>query len=93
MIALERQPEPHGMSVTISDDLLQTAGMMEEELKRELAVLLFQKKKLTVGQASHLAGMNQLEFQLLLAERQIPVHYGVPELEEDIERLRGLGRL
>ena len=81
------------MSVTISDDLLQTAGMTEEELKRELAVLLFQKEKLTVGQASQLAGMNQLEFQLLLADRRIPVHYGVAELEEDIETLRELGRL
>jgi predicted HTH domain antitoxin len=33
--------------------------------------------------------MSQLAFQALLAERQIPIHYGVDEFHED---LRSLGR-
>jgi predicted HTH domain antitoxin len=28
--------------------------------------------------------MSQLKFQALLADRQIPVHYGVQEFREDI---------
>lgn len=55
------------MSLIIPDDILQATRMTEEELKQEIAVLLFQKDKLTLGQASCLAGMNRLQFQHLLA--------------------------
>lgn len=81
------------MSFVITDEILQTSGMTEAELRQELAVVLFQKEKLTLGQASSLAGMNQLQFQRLLASRQIPIHYGVDDLEEDLRTLRELRRL
>lgn len=80
------------MSVTIPDEILQTARMSEEELRQELAVLLFQKDRLTLGQASRLAGMDLLRFQHLLASRGIPVHYDVEEFEQDLSTLRNLGR-
>lgn len=67
--------------------------MSEAELKQELAVLLFQKDKLTLGQASRLACMSQMQFQHLLASRQIPVHYDVTEFEEDLKTLRKLGQV
>ena len=79
------------MGVFIPDDILQATRMSEEELKRELAILLFQKDKLTLGQARRLADMNLLQFQHLLASRQIPVHYDVAEFEEDLKALQGLG--
>lgn len=60
---------------------------------QELALALFQKEKLTLGQASKLAAMHQWQFQHLLASRQIPVHYDVAELEADIATLHNLGRL
>jgi predicted HTH domain antitoxin len=78
------------MSLVIPDEILQATGMSEAELRQEIAVLLFQKEKLTLGQASRLAGINQLQFQHLLASRQIPVHYDVSELEEDLKTLREL---
>ena len=79
------------MGVFIPDDILQATRMSAEELKRELAILMFQREKLTLGQASRLAGMNLLQFQHLLASRQIPVHYDVAEFEEDLKALRELG--
>ena len=81
------------MSVIIPDDILQATGMTEEELRQEVAVLLFQKEKLTLAQASCLAGMSRLQFQHLLASREIPVHYDVAEFEEDLKALQELGRL
>jgi predicted HTH domain antitoxin len=80
------------MSVTIPDEILQTARMTEEELRQELAVLLFQKERLTTGQASRLAGMDRLRFQHLLASRGIPMHYDVEDFEQDLATLRSLGR-
>jgi predicted HTH domain antitoxin len=81
------------MPVTISDDVLAAARMSEPEIKRELALTLFQQEKLTLGQARRLAGLSHLDFQALLAERQIPIHYGVGEFHEDLRTLREMGRL
>jgi predicted HTH domain antitoxin len=76
------------MAVTISDEVLTAAHISEPELKRELALALFQQERLTLGQASQLAEMTQLAFQGLLADRQIPIHYGVEEFREDIRTSR-----
>jgi predicted HTH domain antitoxin len=81
------------MPVTISDDVLAAARLNEAELKRELAVTLFQQERLTLAQASRLAEMGQLSFQRLLADRHIPIHYGIDEFREDLGTLRQLGRL
>ena len=81
------------MEIVIPDEILQTTHLSEDEVKQELAVLLFQKEKLTIGQASWLAGVSQLQFQHLLASRNIPVHYDVSEFEADLKTLREMGRI
>ena len=80
------------MSILISDDILQSARLTEDELKQEIAILLFQKEKLTLAQASRFAGMTRLQFQHLLASRKIPVHYDVAEFEEDLKTLKESGK-
>ena len=81
------------MSVTITNDIFQSTGMTEAELELEIAVMLYQKEKLTLGNASRLAGMNQLNFQQLLASRNICMHYDVEEFREDLKTLQELKRL
>jgi predicted HTH domain antitoxin len=76
------------MSVVISDEVLRATRMSEAEMKQEIAIVLFEKNKLTLAQASRLAEMNRLQFQHLLASRQIPVHYDVEDFEEDMQTLR-----
>jgi predicted HTH domain antitoxin len=81
------------MPVTIPDEILAAAHISEPELKQELALTLFQRERLTLAQASRLADMSQLAFQRLLAERRIPLHYGVEEFDQDLRTLREMGRL
>ena len=80
-------------NLTIPEHILHSTRMSQQELMTEMAVMLFQKGKLTLGQASELAGMTQLQFQHLLASRQIPVHYDVEDFEHDLKTLQELGRL
>ena len=80
------------MPMTIPDDILGAAGMTEQELRQEIAVLLFLKDKLTLAQASRLADMTRLEFQHILANRHIPVHFGEDELAEDLRTLNDTGQ-
>jgi predicted HTH domain antitoxin len=81
------------MSLVISDELLKTARMSEQELLEEIILLLFQQEKLTLGKASQLLGMNQIQFQHLLASRKICVHYDIAEFREDVEMLKTIGWL
>ena len=81
------------MSLVIPDGLLHAANMSAGELQREIAMLLFQQEKLTLGQASTYAGMYQLEFQRLLASRHIPPHYDEQDFADDLTTLRRLGQL
>ena len=81
------------MGLTIPDDVLQAAKMSEAELRQELAVLLFERERLTLAQAARLADMDRLRFQHLLASRGISLHYDVAEFEADLRTLRELGRL
>ncbi len=81
------------MGVLITDDILQSARLTEDELKQEIAILLFQRDKLTLEQSSRFAGMSRLQFQHLIASRQIPVHYDVAEFEDDLKTLKEMGRL
>ena len=81
------------MSVVIPDEILTTTRMSEAEMRQEIAIMLFQKEKLTLAQASRFAGINRIAFQHLLASRQIPVHYDVEDFEQDINNLKEMGRL
>ncbi|KOR34345.1 MULTISPECIES: UPF0175 family protein [Planktothricoides] len=75
------------MTIVISNEVLQNVEMSEEQLLQEIAIMLFQQERFTLAQASRFAQMNQLEFQKLLASRQIPLHYDIAELREDFKSL------
>ena len=81
------------MNLLIPDDILRASRLSERELKMEIAGMLFEKATLTLGQASRLAAMDNLEFQHLLASRRIPVHYDVADFEQDLKILGELGQL
>ena len=81
------------MNLVIPEEILTTTRMSEAEMRQEIAIMLFQKEKLTLAQASRFAGINRIAFQHLLASRQIPIHYDVEDFEKDIENLREMGRL
>lgn len=74
----------------IADEVLQEANMSEQELKTELAIVLYQKGKLSMGQAARLADTNRIQFQFILASRQIPVNYNEQSFREDLETIKKL---
>jgi len=81
------------VSIEIPREILHAVGMSPQDLKRELAIFLFQQGKLSFGKARELTGMTVWAFQQLLASREIALHYDVKDYEEDREILKELGRL
>lgn len=78
------------MSLVIPDDILDSARLSADELRLEVALLLFQRGGLTLARASRFGGVSRLKFQRELAARQVPVHYGVDDFESDVEALERL---
>ncbi|NJL38130.1 MAG: UPF0175 family protein [Leptolyngbyaceae cyanobacterium RM2_2_4] len=81
------------MNIVIPDDVIRTAKISEAELKLEIAILLFQQKKIGTGKARQLAGLNLIEFRQELARRNICVHYDVEDLQADLKTLQEAGEL
>ncbi len=77
------------MQITL--DLPDNLSLSETDLRTELAVVLFQQNRITLGTASRIAEMHQIEFQRLLASRNINLHYDVADLEQDLSSLRQEG--
>lgn len=76
------------MSLVISDDLVRASGLSENELFLEIVLMLFRQDKISLGKASELMGMHRMQFQKLLADRDICVHYDVAEFQEDLKMLQ-----
>ena len=76
------------MSLTIPDEIVRSTRMSIPELAQEIANILFQKEKLTLGQASGLAKLSQFQFQYLLSSRKISMHYDEHDFEDDLRTLK-----
>ncbi len=71
----------------ISGNILKELKVSPSELKFDFAVYLYDKGKLTMGQAKKLAGLTQIEFQKEMSKRGIFIKYDIEDLEKDLKNL------
>ena len=79
------------MSLLISDQIVQASGLSEDELLVEIVMMLFQQEKISLGKASELLEIHRMQFQKLISDRGICVHYDVAEFQEDLKTLQTEG--
>ena len=65
-------------------------GEVEKRVKVELALRLYQKGIISMGQARRLAGLSKWDFLELLAKEKIPLSYDVEELGKDLKTVEEL---
>lgn len=61
---------------------------VEDELRKELALALYQRGMLSSGKACALSGLSRRQFEGLLGKRKIVRHYRPEDLEEDLSYAR-----
>ena len=71
--------------IEVPENLKVPPGELEERLRIELALRLYEKGIASLGQARRIAGLSKWDFLELLAREGIPIHYGEEELKEDLE--------
>ncbi len=69
--------------------VLESARLSPEELKRDLAAMLYADGRLTLAQSARLAGMDRYRFQQLLASRGIALNYDEGDLQDDLRTAEG----
>jgi predicted HTH domain antitoxin len=81
------------ITLNLPDNLSQTETFNQSDWLREIAIVLFQQERISLSRASKIAEMEIMNFQRLLADRGICIHYDVEELEQDVQHLRDRGWL
>ena len=76
----------------IPREVLHSARMSVDDLRRELALRLYEQGKLSFGKAREMTGLSVWAFQQLLGSQDIPVHYDVADYEQDLATLEDLDR-
>lgn len=72
------------MNIALPEPL--EARLTPDRAALHLAIGLFVAEEATLGQAAEAAGLSQGDFMRELGRRKIPLHYGVEDFEQDIER-------
>lgn len=78
------------MVIEVPDKAAEGIGLSPELARLEMALGLFRDEKATLEQAAKLSGLSIPLFMKELGKRQIPLHYDVQDLEQDLKTLRKL---
>lgn len=75
---------PATASLEIPLDVLASARLTLAELRIELAVHLYEERRLSIGKAHELAGLSLWEFRQLLGTRRISSHFDKEDLDQEL---------
>lgn len=78
------------MLVELPSDFIGVSDYSEQDLKIDVAVLLYKRKVLTLARAASWVGMTRLEFQKALVERGFPINYSIEDFETDLKTLNSM---
>lgn len=78
---------------TLTINIPDTADIDDKEAKMLLASRLYEKGKLSLGQAAELAGYTKRTFMELLADYDVAlINHSLEELDEDIDNAQNYSR-
>ena len=78
------------MHLTIPSDLLQLSGFTESVIRQEVAIVFYKSGRVSLGKAAEFAHMHKMDFQRLLADKDVPLNYDFADLQEDLDTLSDL---
>ena len=80
------------MPLTITDDMLTSAGLSEQEAKLEIACRLYDAGRLNMPQATRWAGVDRTACEAALLERGLPlVRFGDEYWQQELDGMQQLG--
>ena len=81
--------------IHLPSDILYSQGIgkdrVEYFVKKNFLMELYREGKISIGKMANLLEMNLVEMLGIMKDSNVPLNYGVAELEEDIETANKLG--
>jgi predicted HTH domain antitoxin len=78
------------MLVEVPSELIGVSDYSEQDLKIDVAILLYKRQVMTLARAARWVGMTRLEFQKALAERGFPINFSIEDFETDLKTLHSM---
>lgn len=78
------------MVLEIPNNFISMPAYSEQDFKVDVAVMLYQRKVLTLARAAHWVGMTRLQFQKALADRGVTINYSVADFEIDLTTIKSM---
>lgn len=75
------------MTIEIPDIVSTRSGLDAVGLRIEFAVWLYEKERLTFGQARTLSGLDEMSFRRELKKQGVYYHFDIEDLEKDLRSL------
>lgn len=75
------------MTIEIPDIAFTRSGLDPEAFKIEFAVWLYEKERLSFGQARTLSGLDEMSFRRELKKHGVYYHFDIEDLEKDLKNL------
>ncbi|MDP5169133.1 MAG: UPF0175 family protein [Bacteroidia bacterium] len=71
----------------IPDNYLSLAGISQEELRLEVALIFYQRGNISLGKAAEFAEVSRHDFQQEMSRREIPVNYDIEAFKKDMKTI------
>ena len=83
--------------IELPSDILYSQGVYKNRIgyfvKKNFLLELYREGKVSLGRMAALLGMNLVEMMGVMKDSNIPLNYGIEELEEDMKTAKKLGML
>ena len=95
MIEMSAELKMVTTEIHLPSDILYSQGIgkdrVEYFVKKNFLMELYREGKISIGKMANLLEMNLVEMLGIMKDSNVPLNYGVAELEEDIETANRLG--
>ncbi len=79
------------MTIEIPDEIVKREDYKIKDFMLDIAVMLYQNKRISLAKAASIVGLNRLEFQAVLADKGVYIHYTIEDLNKELENLKKIG--
>lgn len=78
------------MTLELPNHILTDSKYQLQDLQIDVALVLYQRQKISLARAARWIGMNRLEFQKLLKDRSIPINLSIDDFKTDLKTLESM---
>ena len=78
------------MTLELPDEIFAQKLYSEQDLRMDIAVLLYQRHLITLARAARWLGLSRLGFQKVLADRAVPINFTVADFQVDLQSLQSM---